>query len=119
MGDAYIIDKVYGSPESELSTGQLMRINTLFPSAKDEQGQTKGGVVLLRLLRKNSSVAEDGTLKLRVSYEIVAAFQISASWSFGHASQMHWQMAPMLSSRTRVFAKRCFWPDTPRCFNSG
>lgn len=67
--DTYIIDKVFGSPESELSTGQLMRINTLFPSAKDEQGQTKGGVVLLRLLRKGSAPAEDGTLKLRVSYE--------------------------------------------------
>merc|ERR1711977_611754 len=67
--DAYVIDKVFGSPESELSTGQLMRINTLFPSAKDERGQTKGGVVLLRLVKKNSSVAADETLKLRVSYE--------------------------------------------------
>eukprot|EP00746_Dinoflagellata_sp_MGD_P003761 gnl/MRDRNA2_/MRDRNA2_107288_c0_seq1.p1 gnl/MRDRNA2_/MRDRNA2_107288_c0~~gnl/MRDRNA2_/MRDRNA2_107288_c0_seq1.p1 ORF type:complete len:618 (-),score=124.34 gnl/MRDRNA2_/MRDRNA2_107288_c0_seq1:130-1983(-) len=67
--DAYVIDKVFGSPESELSTGQLMRINTLFPSAKDEQGQTKGGVVLLRLVRKNVPVASDETLKLRVSYE--------------------------------------------------
>jgi len=67
--EAYVIDKVFGSPESELSSGQLMRINTLFPSAKDEQGQTKGGVVLLRLLRKSSSVAADETLKLRVSYE--------------------------------------------------
>merc|ERR1712227_1051392 len=67
--DAYVIDKVFGSPESELSTGQLMRINTLFPSTKDEQGQTKGGVVLLRLVRKNSSVAADGTLKLKLSYE--------------------------------------------------
>merc|ERR1712054_232910 len=66
--DAYI-DKVFGSPESDLSTGQLMRINTLFPSAKDEQGQTKGGVVLLRLVRNSSSVAADETLKLRVSYE--------------------------------------------------
>jgi Ca-activated chloride channel family protein len=67
--DAYVIDKVFGSPESELSTGQLMRINTLFPSAKDEQGQTKGGIVLLRLVRKDSSSAADETLKLRVSYE--------------------------------------------------
>merc|ERR1719207_384500 len=67
--DAYVIDKVFGSPEPELSTGQLMRINTLFPSAKDEQGQTKGGVVLLRLVRKKSSAAADETLKLRVSYE--------------------------------------------------
>jgi len=67
--DTYIIDKVFGSPESELGTGQLMRINTLFPSVKDEHGHTKGGVVLLRLLQKSSTVAGDGTLKLRVSYE--------------------------------------------------
>merc|ERR1712007_258946 len=67
--DAYIIDKVFGSPESELGTGQLMRINTLFPAAKDEQGQTKGGLVLLRLVRSNSSTVVDETLKLRVSYE--------------------------------------------------
>jgi len=67
--DTYRIDKVFGSPESEVSTGQLMHINTLFPSAKDEEGQTKGGVVLLRLLRKSSAAAEDGALKLRVSYE--------------------------------------------------
>merc|ERR1712232_1486100 len=56
--DAYTIDRVFGSPESELGTGQLMRINTLFPSAKDDQGQTKGGVVLLRLVRKSSAAAE-------------------------------------------------------------
>merc|ERR1711964_219182 len=35
----------------------------------DEQGQTKVGVVLLRLVRKQFSVAADETLKLRVSYE--------------------------------------------------
>jgi Ca-activated chloride channel family protein len=68
---AYIIDKVFGSPESHLSTGQLMRVNTLFPSAKDEQGQTKGGVVLLRLVRKGTASINDSddTIRLRVSYE--------------------------------------------------
>merc|ERR1711879_888559 len=69
MGDAYAIDKVFGSPESELGSGQLMRINTLFPAAKDEQGQTKGGVVLVRLVKKSAALAADETLKLRVSYE--------------------------------------------------
>lgn len=67
--DAYAIDKVFGSPEFEISTGELMRVNTLFPSAKDDQGQTKGGVVLLRLLKKSGAVAGDTSLKLRVSYE--------------------------------------------------
>merc|ERR1719181_2402378 len=72
--DAYAIDKVFGSPESEISTGQLMRVNTLFPSAKDEKGQTKGGVVLLRLLKKHSAVADDTPLKLRVHTRIAVAF---------------------------------------------
>jgi Ca-activated chloride channel family protein len=67
--DAYAIDKVFGSPESALGSGQLMRINTLFPAAKDEQGQTKGGVVLVRLVKKSAALAADETLKLRVSYE--------------------------------------------------
>jgi len=67
--DAYTIDRVFGSPESEISTGELMRVNTLFPSVKDERGQTKGGVVLLRLLKNSSAVANDTSLNLRVSYE--------------------------------------------------
>jgi Ca-activated chloride channel family protein len=67
--DAYVIDRVFGSPESELISRELMRVNTLFPSAKDEHGQTKGGVVLLRLLKKSSAVADDASLRLRVSYE--------------------------------------------------
>jgi len=69
--NAYTIDKVFGSPESDLSTGQLMRVNTLFPSTKNEHGETKGGVVLLRLVRKNEDAAadDDRSLRLRVSYE--------------------------------------------------
>jgi Ca-activated chloride channel family protein len=69
--NAYAIDKVFGSPEAELSTGQLMRVNTLFPSSKNEHGQTKGGVVLLHLVRKTIDAAceDDSCLRLRVSYE--------------------------------------------------
>jgi Ca-activated chloride channel homolog len=60
----YQIEKVYGSPEANEATGELMKVNTLFPSAKTEEG-TKGGIVILKL-RKLSS---DGSMKLRVSYE--------------------------------------------------
>merc|ERR1711977_323984 len=31
---AWKIDRVFGSPEADLATGQLMRVNTLFPSPK-------------------------------------------------------------------------------------
>merc|ERR1719197_1394805 len=32
--ESWAIDRVFGSPEAELATGQLMRVNTIFPSAK-------------------------------------------------------------------------------------
>jgi len=60
------IERVFGSPEADQSTGRLMNINTLFPS-KSEGGETKGGLVLLKL-RKMSSIAGE-EVYLRVSYE--------------------------------------------------
>lgn len=65
IAPGYRIEKVYGSPEANEATGEIMKVNTLFPS-KTEDGETKGGIVLLKL-RKISS--EDKTLKLRVTYE--------------------------------------------------
>ncbi|MDP2586186.1 MAG: VWA domain-containing protein [Candidatus Komeilibacteria bacterium] len=63
-GSGFKIDKVYGSPEAAEATGQLMKINTLFPS-KQQDGQTKGGLVLLKL----SKTSADPNLQLKVSYE--------------------------------------------------
>lgn len=60
------IEKVYGSPEADEATGSLMRINTLFPS-QAEGGETRGGLVLLKL-RRISTTAED-RVYLRVTYE--------------------------------------------------
>jgi Ca-activated chloride channel family protein len=60
------IEKVFGSPEANQATGDLMRINTLFPS-KSVGGQTKGGLVLLKL-RKISNLPNQ-PVYLRVSYE--------------------------------------------------
>lgn len=60
----YEIEKVYGSPQADEVTGELMKVSTLFPSPKEE-GKTKGGVILLKLKKKSS----DGHLKLKVSYE--------------------------------------------------
>ena len=39
--DIFEIEKVYGSPESSTATGEIMRINSLFPSKVDDAGQTK------------------------------------------------------------------------------
>lgn len=62
--DGYDIREVYGSPESDESTGQIMKVNTLFPS-RTSDGQTKGGIVLLKLER----TSDDPSLVLRTSYE--------------------------------------------------
>ncbi len=60
------IEKVFGSPEADQATGQLMKINTLFPS-KREGGETKGGLVLLKLRKMSSQ--PDERIYLRVTYE--------------------------------------------------
>ena len=57
------IEKVYGSPEADEATGEIMKVNTLFPS-KREDGETKGGIVILKL-RKTGS---DRSLKLTTTY---------------------------------------------------
>ena len=60
------IEKVFGSPEADEATGELMRINTLFPSKK-EAGETRGGLVLLKLKKTLSLFGS--MLKLTVNYE--------------------------------------------------
>ena len=62
--EGYEIEKVYGSPEADQSTGELMKVNTLFPSSR-EQGETRGGLVLLKL-KKTSA---EPSLRLKASYE--------------------------------------------------
>lgn len=62
--EGYRIEKVYGSPEADEATGEIMKINTLFPS-KTEDSRTKGGIVLLKLKK----LSQEANLKLRVVYE--------------------------------------------------
>jgi Ca-activated chloride channel family protein len=59
----YRIEKVYGSPEADEATGEIMKVNTLFPS-RAEEGMVKGGIILLKL----EEVSNDGELTLAVSY---------------------------------------------------
>jgi Ca-activated chloride channel homolog len=60
------IEKVFGSPEADASTGRLMTINTLFPS-KSVGGETRGGLVLLKLRKTSSS--SDEPVYLKTTYE--------------------------------------------------
>ncbi|CAA6804930.1 MAG: Unknown protein [uncultured Sulfurovum sp.] len=82
----YSIEAVYGSPESNLATGQIMKVNTLFPSHNDGTA-TKGGVVLLKL-KKNQQAARSSDLSLSVSYTDVdgKAFSNEQKVSFKNKS---------------------------------
>ncbi|MFC1775091.1 hypothetical protein ACFLZN_02130, partial [Nanoarchaeota archaeon] len=60
----YDIQKVYGSPEANEATGEIMKVNTLFPSKRVEE-EVKGGIVLLKLKK----LSEDADLRLTASYE--------------------------------------------------
>lgn len=62
--DGYEIEKVYGSTAADEATGEIMKVNTLFPSPKKE-GKTKGGVVLVRLEKQG----DDPNLELEASWE--------------------------------------------------
>ena len=62
--DGWEIEEVYGSPEADQATGEIMKVSTLFPS-RTEDGQTRGGLVLLKLER----VSDDAVLVLSTTYE--------------------------------------------------
>ena len=62
--DGYDIEKVYGSTAADEATGEIMKVNTLFPSPKKD-GETKGGVVLVKLEKQG----EDSNLELEASWE--------------------------------------------------
>jgi Ca-activated chloride channel family protein len=60
----YSIDEVYGSPEADQATGELMSVNTLFPSPKSAEG-VKGGIILLKLKK----IGAGSDISLSVDYE--------------------------------------------------
>jgi len=77
--DGWEIEKVYGSPEADEATGEIMKVNTLFPSATID-GKTKGGIVLLKLKKTTG-----GDVTLKAKYETRSGNRESseASFSFG------------------------------------
>ena len=69
----YSIEGVYGSPDADMATGQIMKVNTLFPS-KNDGTATKGGIVLLKL-KKIGRGKEN--IKLDVKYKDVNGKEFS------------------------------------------
>ncbi len=66
QSETWRIEKVFGSPEADAATGNLMQINTLF-AAKSEGGENRGGLVLLKLRRV--ATGPDRGVYLRTTYE--------------------------------------------------
>lgn len=60
----FSIKEVYGSPDADQSTGEIMKVSTLFPS-KTQKGETRGGIVLIKLEKSQ----DYGTITLQTSYE--------------------------------------------------
>ena len=62
----YEIAKVYGSDTTNIENGNIMKVNTLFPSKTTSEGEIKGGIILLKLRKKNEKA--NGNINLSVSY---------------------------------------------------
>ena len=65
--DSYIIENVYGSDSVNKTTGNIMHVNTLFPSNSNDDGDVKGGIIVLKLKKANKS--RSGDIELKVSYK--------------------------------------------------
>ena len=62
----YEIEKVYGSPEADEATGQIMTVNTLFPSASTSDGN-RGGLILLEMKKRPG--ATNDQIIIRTTYQ--------------------------------------------------
>eukprot|EP01084_Bolivina_argentea_P096910 174204_1 len=70
-GNQTIISNVYGAPNTnkdELLKGNVMKIDTLFPSQSNDENQVKGGIVLLKLENRNKE-SDCINMEVEVSYE--------------------------------------------------
>ena len=65
--DDFEIATVYGSDTVNKENGSIMNVNTLFPSVTTDTGEVKGGVILLKLNKKNDKTS--GEISLNVSYK--------------------------------------------------
>ena len=63
----YELEAIYGTDAADKSKGNIMHVNTLFPSRSNENGEVKGGIILLKLKKKNQT--DTGTITLKVSYK--------------------------------------------------
>ena len=65
--DDYDIEMVYGTDSPNKQKGNIMKVNTLFPSKSSEEGEVKGGIILIKLKAKTEK--NNGKINLEVSYK--------------------------------------------------
>ena len=65
--DDYILENVYGTDVEDNKKDNIMHVNTLFPSKRNDDGEVKGGIILLKLKKKDE--VNDGKISLKVSYK--------------------------------------------------
>ncbi len=89
------IEAVYGSPEANMSTGEVMRVNTLFPSKKEDDA-IKGGIILLNLKK----IGDGDSLRLSVSYKDrgLNPFSNKKTFSFKNQNDSSIKKAILLSN---------------------
>ncbi|MBN2573855.1 MAG: VWA domain-containing protein [Deltaproteobacteria bacterium] len=99
QSDGLAIKEVFGSPEANLATGQLLFVNTLFPS-KAEGGESKGGIILA-LLERMSAANE---INLSASYEDRNGVAATNDSDFSYLAPL--DQAPNLGIRKAVLLVR-------------
>ncbi len=71
--DEYEIVQVYGTDTRDKTSGTIMKVNTLFPSSSNSEGEVKGGVILLKVKPVGNNGEIVGTTlpsgKIMVSYK--------------------------------------------------
>ena len=73
--DVFSIEKVYGTDTVDAYKGNIMKVNTLFPSSSNSSGEAKGGIILLKLkcnLTCGTQIEEEienAKINLSVSYK--------------------------------------------------
>jgi len=82
--DKFDIERIYGSPGFEKPVdGTAVKIHTLFPSYKPSPEESKGGIILLKLLPKftESETKDYGSFQLRITYELRSGLEATESIS--------------------------------------
>ena len=81
------IEKVYGSDSKNMLNGDIMSVNTLFPSKSNSSGDVKGGIVLLKLKKKGDATSSKVDVSVSYKNRKMEEFNNSQSIDFSSTSE--------------------------------